>query len=440
MFRRIGNSLRTKRRVSALRKINRLRSVADPLGEVRQFLYLDSVALRSIYVSRYGPEEAKYVESKARSAETSVSLSPPSLSSNALGLPSQSIRIGGSTQIQVEKLTSDQSLFRDFLERERSAGKSSELIDLTPDVGQKWSENTPRLVRGNLVLLRINLEPHLAYRFGSFTSSMDMFARKDSPFYIEGAELAPEASSLISALLIDQVAIDSPLADWEWDPNLGMLAPPTGGTVPLRLCSLTEEANYWSDTRKFLFDSLQVYALVRVTNDVPLVRWSPLKVFDSMRGFQGTSFIDDALSKFEDSFSLAVSDTVSIDPPQDDFELRLLFRKFASVIDPNCDASTMERIDSISEELARLVPDALATTSAFDQIEELLLRRGTELVSDWNPDKLAGLRNELLNRYEVRVDGSPVDSGVTAVNREPQNPSTVSDENYLAGEVIAMYW
>ena len=73
-FRNYRKKHESFRRSRILRKIERLSRKASPLGDLRQFLYLDELALRSLYISRFGPEDAKTTLTQTRTKDLGFTL------------------------------------------------------------------------------------------------------------------------------------------------------------------------------------------------------------------------------------------------------------------------------------------------------------------------------------------------------------------------------
>lgn len=415
-----------RRRARALRKINKLRRLAEPIGVIRQFLYLDAVALRSLYVSRYGPEDARITitNSRTRDAEMNGSFghAVPGVGTANAGAHLRS-SIADSTQI--ERISSEQSLFRDFLERESIAGPHSKLWDGTPDPKGVLSPASGALKRGDLIQVRVRLRADITYRISSFASALANLAESTPELQVSGTSDMLQVAGVLRQLLIEQAPIDAELTDWGWGATTESLVPTNENPTPVRLVALTQIDNYWIDVRRALFDEAECTALVRVSEDAPSSKWSPLKLFDAVRGIPGLEALDETIRHATESFGESVTESSSSESP-----LAISLACYAERLSPSgVPEFVLTQVARIATHYSTPPQSATSTSEAFDEVDQLLALAG---VAAKDPDEVGEIRSELL----ALAKSSSTDNASAQNSHMPES----SGVQHIVGEVIALYW
>ncbi|ROR80031.1 hypothetical protein SAMN06295974_1926 [Plantibacter flavus] len=419
-----------RRRAAALKKIKKLQRFAEPLGELRQFVYLDDTALRSLYVARYGAEAVKITESETRSREAEVMVGGSYSIPASVGFQAEG-RVRGSATAgrEVERLVSKQSMFRDFLNAEvRAARDTSASVTGGASLwrGSEASAPSGGLERGQLVEVRIRLQAHKLYRFASFLDSVGRLS-EDGP-----ASEMEVTARLLQELLIGQVPIEAEVLDWGWNETDGTLSKLTPGVTPLSLVALTDVANYWTDLRRMLFDGLECTALVRLSDNTVVRNWSPLKLFNAIRGIEGLPGVDmiDNVIHGLDGYLTAPA----AQPDDDASAVREAFTVYAQQI---CSGPLPETdVDSIGR--LTVVAMRSRTTSVmnetFSYVESLFSRTYLE---NWTADQLGEFRETACAAAGIGSDGSRISPAAT---QAPVSRPIVPTGPQLAGEIIAIYW
>jgi len=416
------------RRARALRRIHKLQRFADPLGTLRQFLYLDTIALRSLYVSRFGPEDARTTITDARSREAEVNASIGHTMPGVANLNAGArMRSTTSSTMQVERVASEQSLFRDFLERESIADSRSALWNGVPDAKGVLPENVPELKRGRLIQVRIRLQADPTFGLSSFANAIADLAH-DAPEAAAGFRDAEDIGPLLRHLLIDQAPIDSELVDWGWDSAAAKVARRTDVTQPLRLAALTDTANYWLDVRRTLFDEAECHALVRVAHDVPSSDWSPVKLFDAVKSIAGFGVIDGAIGQLR----TIVGQGIPAKPSSEQPLCAALLRYAAARTTNSVPQIVSDAIPAIAAAHAGNLPSAMAIAAAFQSTEDLL--RDAAVGNEDSADDLAEMQHTMLHLEGLSTTGQ-VTPGAAASDAVQQVP-----DRFVIGEVIALYW
>lgn len=432
-FSNLRNQIQRRQRARVLRKINRLRRHADPLGVIRQFLYLDSIALRSIYVSRYGPEDARTTitlsQTKGLEIAASSGITVPAIESasgRATDIGSKFIS-QRSRSDQVELVASEQSLFRDFLDRESAAGQLGQIWDGTPDANGNFPAAQKRFNRGDLIQVRIRLEADLLYRMSSFIAAMTDLSEDASQLQLPSTAEAMEIAGILRKLLINQAPIDAELVDWSLDPSTNVFRQRQCNDSAIRLVGLTQVDNYWVDVRRALFDGAECIALVRVSEDVPSTDWSPLKLFDAVKGLPGFDFLEDGIGQLRADIGEAPKFDRNVE-----VALTNALTEYLSRYAPEEAKFRAPLVEYIASNYASRLPSASAISEAFDDVEKLFKSSDEKIEND----ALAEARLDLLQKHALGVDGTNIAPAAENLSPEAQSPA----DAIIVGEIIALYW
>lgn len=414
--------IRRKTRGLAVRLLRKLTS--SP-GDLRQFVYLDEIALRSLMASRYGAEEVKQIESRSTSRDVG------SNSTAQVGLPATMTLAGGknstsskSRSLEVERQPTVQSMFAEFLQREREAGA------LVWDSTTGKTTHPKKVERGHLMQVKVRLAADPVYRINAIISEFsDMPQSFSQSGQLDMAQLA-EVSNVLDRLMVGQIPIRAEVVgQGAQKDGAGYLI---AGRENTSSCSLyivasTDEDKYWTDTRRVLYGNQEFNVLVRVTADGPTNEWSPIKLFDMMRHFIPN--ISDTLGQFEDAIG-NVPTQVSTDPSFVE-ALKVVFRKYSESIAPSASGPDLAiQVDALATEIAPMLPNATKLNEAFDKLDNWLDSYGDSV----DPDR------RRLAREEARLAGSlDVQGGSTRQHAVVNLPAN-HDVAFIEAEVIAIYW
>ena len=431
-FRNYRKKHESFRRSRILRKIERLSRKASPLGDIRQFLYLDELALRSLYISRFGPEDAQTTLTQTRTKDLGLTLGGGASISRvndqtSNGTSSISFRSGKSKTLQIEQVSSEQSLFRDFVSRESYAGKESQIWDGVPQSNSQPELPPGGLKRGQLIQVRIRLEAHSIYAYSTIANALVETSANTPALGFSQDDTLIQAAQLIQQMLIGQIPINSELVDWDWDKKSSTLIRRADGTAnsPIRLVGLTQLDNYWGDVRSFLFDQSECIALVRISQDTPSTSWSPLKLFDAARGLPSFDGFDTKIAELN---SILSSKQKAETPVSNAAE-----RTLSHYLQLRTDNEELKvQLEPQVNEIAQMVPDGSQRqlNDAFDQVDFLLSSQGS---TETTPDEIGSLRSKAI-RLEQGT-GAPLKSEENVL-RAPNDDSDL----YLVGDIIALYW
>lgn len=431
-FRNYRKKHESFRRSRTLRKIERLSRKASPLGDIRQFLYLDELALRSLYISRFGPEDAQTTLTQTRTKDLGVTLGGGASISRVNDRASNdtssiSFRSGKSRTLQIEQVSSEQSLFRDFVSRESYAGKESQIWDGVPQSSSQPELPPGGLKRGQLIQVRIRLEAHSIYAYSTIANALVETSANTPALGISQDDTFIQAAQLIQQMLIGQIPINSELVDWDWDKESSTLIRRADGTAnsSIRLVGLTQLDNYWGDVRSFLFDQSECIALVRISQDTPSTSWSPLKLFDAARGLPGFDGFDTKIAELNS----ILSGKQKAETPVSDAVERIL-SQYLQIRTDNEELKV--QLEPQVNKIAQMVPDDSQSQlkDAFEQVDVLLSSSGN---TETTRDEIGNLRSKAIELG--RGSGAPLKSEENVLR--PRNDDS---DLYLVGDIIALYW
>lgn len=424
----------TRRRVRALKKIKKWQREAKPLGELRQFVYLDDVALQSLFVARHGPEAVRITESNTRSREAEVSTTAGATLPGIATLGTEGrLQSTVSAGREVERLVSKQSMFRDFLDAEIALAEGVEEQEAT---GALWRAEAGRSVpgemrRGQLIEVRIRLQAHRYFRLASFLDSVAHLTA-DAPGALDPKGDFGTGARLFKELLIGQVPLDAEILDFGWDPVTGKMATPGTGISPITLGALTSTANFWADLRTTLFDEQECTALVRVTSTGVDHAWTPLKLFDALRGIPGIpgiTFIDDLVNSLD---GLLEAGPVPVSEGRE-VVLGVLVGYASTLLGSAPTPSLIGQLEQAAEDLD--ASSASSLTTAFALVDRLLEGEADVALDG---EARADLQERLRTDARLGLNGA-VTATSTLPIREDNQPHPAGQPT-LAGEVIAIYW
>ncbi|WP_322920378.1 DUF6414 family protein [Nocardioides renjunii] len=362
--------MRFRARLGAIRG---LRLFTGSTSELRQFVYLDEVALRSLMAARYGAEDVKVIESLTRAREYGGSaradLNVPAVS----GVRGEGrFKSTTSRARQVERQTTVQSMFKEFLDRE----VSSNAITWDATAGATPGPEPFHLRRGELIQVRVELAADPTYRISAFIAEYSEMMRSLSDDGLSPMDEVTQLSGLLERLMVGQIPIRARV--FGYDSLTAATSEPLHGAHddtagPLYLVATTELDQYWTDTRRVLFGEQSYTVLARVVEDGPTENWSPIKLFDMVRGI-----LPDLQDKFTE-LQAVFEDTpmAASHPPAELPALETALTHYATELGlPVREEAVREQIRLVAADAVEHVPSATHVNGSFDSIDGLAVRLG----------------------------------------------------------------
>ncbi|MGJ0203046.1 hypothetical protein NHL51_02630 [Leucobacter sp. gxy201] len=272
---------------------------------LREFVYLDEVSLRSLLSSlkgdlRDGTSEG-FNDAYEIEAATSVEASNPLVGKAGA---SSRFQTSNSTSIQTSRKATVQSWFRDFralngirlVEKAlpEAAAVSVETLKRTDETSLMVSSDG--LARGELVEFRVELAADPVYHMSTVTSELAGMAEDYPEMFTAGGgagvlqDFAPVRKVLerllaglvpIRAVALDYVVIE--LDETEYVVHKDLIQDLDLKSEPLQIVGVTELLAYWKDLRRVLFSEAEFTLLARISRTGIQPSWTPVKLADIFR-------------------------------------------------------------------------------------------------------------------------------------------------------------
>ncbi|WP_447589514.1 DUF6414 family protein [Microbacterium lacticum] len=430
--------------------------VAPSKDDLREFLYLDEVSLRSLLSSLTGDLREGGSEQVSDDLQTEVAgaVKAGNVLTGAEGSISSRFQTTNSSSTQTSRKATVQSWFKQFHEiREIRLIEVAEVNKAADDLAALASTTEKSLLsssddlrRGELVEFRVRLSADPVYRLGTMVTEFagmaddypEMFEADGVLASLRGVQPVGKVLDrlLVGLIPIRAVAIDYSVVtieDVKYVAHNDLLHSLDNEREPLQIVGVTEKTGYWKDLRRVLFSEAEVTLLGRISRAGIQASWTPVKLADL---FEGTA--PDLVEKINAAGRLG-TDMPQTPTPITSNENRLgdALRLYAEAI-----LASKEKTLSESEK------EALATEitalrsrsgSASDQNSAFAVTRNyvAELTG-----ATIGARRELALREQARMSsGLPLFPALSSATAQPQ-PSTMEaeEESLIDVEIIAIYW
>lgn len=281
----------------------------DPIDErrpdLREFVYLDEVSLRSLLSSQKGGVTDSTSEQATRSAEAELSASVGAeIPTVAKGDFKSRYQTSNSSTNQTSRKSTVQSWFRELhdikglrlIEPVTVSRPAGTLQDLANESNPSLVSSPGRLQRGKLVEFRVRLSAdpvfHLGTMVSEFTGMADdypeMFAADNALASLR--ELQP-INKILQRLLAGLIPIRAEAVDYvvaevsgaEYVVHRELLRGFGIATRPLQIVGVTEHLAYWKDIRRVLFSNAEFTVLCRIARPGLHDSWTPVKLADLFR-------------------------------------------------------------------------------------------------------------------------------------------------------------
>lgn len=425
--------------------------------DLREFVYLDEVSLRSLLSSLTGDlrDSASEHSSDQLQAEVAGALKVGNAALTGVeSNVSSRFQTTSNSSIQTSRKATVQSWFKQFHELEglrlievvQAKEPATDVTALlsTPDTSLLIAGD--RVTRGELVEFRVRLSADPVFRLGAMVSEFVGMADDYPEMFESGGTLASlrEAQPigkvldrlLVGLIPIRAVAVDYSVVTIEgkkYVAHNGLIGNLGLKTEPLQVVGVTEQAGYWKDLRRVLFSEAEVTLLGRISRSGIQAGWTPVKLADLFK-----ETVPGLVAQINDAGRSGTQFQQPSTSNSNDVRLAAALVQYASAILAH---KKRELSDAEKIELAQTVEslqDRSSTVSGQHSAFAATRARITELTG-----VTVGAKRELAIREQARISsGLPLFPGLTP-NAEATVTSTrpmTEDENLIDVEIIAISW
>jgi hypothetical protein len=270
--------------------------------ELREFVYLDEVSLRSLLSSMTGDlREGRSSEAAHElQAEVAASLEVKNPVVGGAGLSSR-FQTTNSSTIQTSRKATVQSWFRDFrampnlrlVEVAKPMAPALDIDSLMSTTDTSLLIAADNLARGELVEFRVQLAADPVYRLSTMFSEFAGMAEDYPEMFAAGNALdslgeAGPVNKVLERLLAGLVPLRALSVDYrvitveqrEYIVHESLISNLDIASEPLSIVGLTEHLAYWKDLRRVLFSNAEFTLLGRVSRTGLHESWTPVKLVD----------------------------------------------------------------------------------------------------------------------------------------------------------------
>ncbi len=273
--------------------------------DLREFVYLDEVSLRSLLSSQKGGVTDSTSEQATDAREAALAgtmgVNSPLIAKAELESRYQT---SNSSTIQTSRKSTVQSWFRELHEIEglrliqpaRASKPAKDLVELKKVREPSLIVKADGLQRGKLVEFRVRLSADPVFHLGTMVSEFTGMAEDYPEMFAAGNGLASlqEVQPInkilqrllaglipIRAIAVDYVVIELDKVEYvahrELVEGLGLPA------KPLEVVGVTEHLAYWKDIRRVLFSDAEFTMMCRISRPGLSESWTPVKLADLFR-------------------------------------------------------------------------------------------------------------------------------------------------------------
>jgi hypothetical protein len=432
--------------------------VDEDKPDLREFVYLDEVSLRSLLSSQKGGVTDSTSEQATDASEAAlagtVSASSPLV--GKAGVESR-YQTSNSSTIQTSRKATVQSWFREFheikglrlIELVKPSNPARDLAELNGVGEASLRARIDQLQRGTLVEYRVRLSADPVFHLGTMVSEFTGMA-EDYPDMFAGGnglgslkEVQP-INKILQRLLAGLIPIRATSVDYvvveldgiEYVVHRGLIDGLNLATKPLQVVGVTEHLAYWKDIRRVLFSDAEFTMLCRVSRPGLHDSWTPVKLADLFR-MVTPNLVEQINAAGKVPFgSVGAGRAGNVNETRLAAALQAYTDSVQADINKNLTDDQAAEVDLL---IARLKPDATTVSgqrAAFGTLTDTL-------------EKLLGSRPEAARALELRDEArqkaglslfpAVTAAAVTTVSAQaPDNPADAA--RLLDVDVIAIYW
>ena len=448
-------------------------STKNPLGPLREFVYLDDVSVYSILASRKGSIAAEFTERQTATLNSELG------SALNVGIGGTGTKLDSrlrATEVQGSQVLRKaiiQTTFRELynIERDSLALRSHvpqtvpelcELSELQRRLDRDGADNTwlidpEALRRGDLLEVSVELEVDPIFRMvtiiGTFRELVEANQELFGPTVTAQLVEMQSVSRLLEALLVGLVPIRARLLDYmllACDGHevlvhrllLDQLSP--DGSIdshPVFLAGVAQRELFWKDIRRVLFSRAQYTVFGRLGTPGLADTWHPVKVADVLSGLapKFDEMVGEFSAKAEQALALAAAgQSLSANSEQaDETRSDVVMKYVTGLLVHHQEAARSDLVDDIIRNTPLQQHWHRTVDGRRAVFAEVTRRIDRALEVETSGEVAYRLRQHVWLEDARAVRGSPPDAGVQARDElaVPQH-----GEKFLDTEVIAVYW
>ena len=439
------------------RREKEVEAVVPDKTDLREFVYLDEVSLRSLLSSLEGDlrDGASAQASDNLQAEISGALKAGHSLAGAEANLSSRFQTTTGSMIQTTTKATVQSWFKDFrtidgirlielAKPKEPAVDEGALLSTTDTSLLVGAED---LMRGELVEFRVRLSADPVYRLGTIVSELSGMASDYPEMFEAGGSLASlrdaqPLGKVLDRLLVGLIPIRAHAVDYsivtirgiKYVAHNTLLRGLGLPSEPLQIVGITEQVGYWKDLRRVLFSEAEVTLLGRIARTGLHASWTPVKLADLFSDF-APNLVSQINAAGQISFDVPQA------PTQNANEIKLAnaLRLYAdSILEANGSVPSSTEQNLLLQEISSL-SGRCGSVSEQRSAFAIMRNRVADLTG-----ATVGARRELKLREQARMAaGLPLFPALAASvvsNATTSTNSPVEVENILDAEIVAIYW
>lgn len=427
--------------------------------DLREFVYLDEVSLRSLLSSLRGDLRDGLSEQTADEiqVEAATNLEATNALVGTAGVSSR-FQTTNSSTIQTSRKATVQSWFRDFrtieglrlIEVAEAQSPAADLDALLTTTDKSLLAADEDLRRGELVEFRVRLSADPVYRLSTMVTEFtgmaddfpDMFAAGNAH---ETLKQVQPVNKILERLLAGLIPIRATAVDYSVITVKGnkyvvhddLIRDLEVKREPLQIVGLTEHLAYWKDLRRVLFSDAEFTLIGRVSRPGLHSSWTPVKLADMFQ-----ELVPDLVGQINAAgrIPLSAADPVTTENPNSaklSKALELYVEAFLVATDKTLTESEQS---ALAREITTL---SNRSGSASDQRSAFAMTNGR--LQEITGAKVKSKRDLELREQARTASGLPLfpmmSSNALVPTAPPTTTSTAVEVEYLIDtEIIAIYW
>ena len=430
--------------------------------DLREFIYLDEVSLRSLLSSQKGEvmesiSEATTMDQEANVA-ASIGVTPGFITKADV---TSRFQTANSSTLQTSRKSTVQSWFREFhdiddlriIEPVSEPAPVSDEAKLGSVTDLKLVARAPELQRGKLVELRVRLAADPVFQLATMVTEFTDMAKESPKTFMSGnssdttlRQIGP-INKILQKLLAGLVPIRAQAIDYvvakvngvEAIVHEELIKGMDIETRPLEIVGVTEHEAYWKDLRRVLFSNAEFTVMARISRTGLHDSWTPVKLADLFRQV-APDLVDQISLASRTSLAEAVS-TSSANGLEHKLKQALtsysenLISELGSTLTQEETEHLSQRIKELSSCAGTVAGQRSAFATIDDEVFQILNHR-------LEPVRALELRKVARNTSGLPLFPSLVEGTTTLSTQTPGAPidQGAPQPRLLDVEVVAIYW